>query len=94
MEIPLNRKTIEDDAEEPTKRLRGKVIKFGWLDGVFMRCLLNIWGVMLFLRITWVVGEAGIGGIYYMISRSLGPEFGGSIGLLNGSTLSSNWVSN
>jgi len=26
------------------------VIKFGWFDGVYMRCLLNIWGVMLFLR--------------------------------------------
>ena len=25
-----------------------------------MRCLLNIWGVMLFLRLTWVVGQAGI----------------------------------
>lgn len=24
-----------------------------------MRCLLNIWGVMLFLRLSWVVGEAG-----------------------------------
>ncbi len=89
------------------------VIKFGWFDGVFMRCLLNIWGVMLFLRLTWVVGQSGLleglaiitlsnvvtlitaismsavstngqikaGGIYYMISRSLGPEFGGAIGL-------------
>ena len=93
---------------------QGKVIKFGWFDGVFMRCLLNIWGVMLFLRLTWVVGQAGLveglaiitlsnvvtlitsismsavctngqikaGGIYYMISRSLGPEFGGAIGLM------------
>ncbi|KAA0202243.1 hypothetical protein HAZT_HAZT008124 [Hyalella azteca] len=25
-----------------------------------MRCMLNIWGVMLFLRISWVVGQAGL----------------------------------
>jgi solute carrier family 12 sodium/potassium/chloride transporter 2 len=25
-----------------------------------MRCLLNIWGTMLFLRLTWVMGQAGI----------------------------------
>ncbi|XP_059080861.1 bumetanide-sensitive sodium-(potassium)-chloride cotransporter-like isoform X2 [Tigriopus californicus] len=93
---------------------KGKVIKFGWIEGVFMRCLLNIWGVMLFLRLTWVIGQCGIlqgllvitlcnvvtlitaismsavstngmikgGGIYYMISRSLGPEFGGAIGIM------------
>ena len=30
------------------------------LEGVFMRCLLNIWGVMLFLRLTWVIGQAGL----------------------------------
>lgn len=92
----------------------GGIVKFGWITGVLIRCLLNIWGVMLFLRLTWVVGEAGIGqgvililsttivttitalsmsaistngeikggGTYYMISRSLGPEFGGSIGLI------------
>eukprot|EP00095_Tigriopus_kingsejongensis_P001377 maker-scaffold1253_size52701-snap-gene-0.12 protein:Tk01377 transcript:maker-scaffold1253_size52701-snap-gene-0.12-mRNA-1 annotation:"af190129_1na+ k+ 2cl- cotransporter" len=92
----------------------GKAIKFGWFDGVYMRCLLNIWGVMLFLRLTWVIGQAGLleglgiitlsnivtvittismsavstngqikaGGIYYMISRSLGPEFGGAIGIM------------
>lgn len=38
----------------------GKVIKFGWFDGVYMRCLLNIWGVMLFLRLSWVMGQAGL----------------------------------
>src|SRR6218665_2458612 len=26
-----------------------------------VRCLLNIFGVMLFLRLPWVVGQAGIG---------------------------------
>ncbi|XP_069505715.1 solute carrier family 12 member 2-like [Ambystoma mexicanum] len=89
-------------------------VKFGWIKGVLVRCLLNIWGVMLFMRLTWIVGQAGIGltfliilmatvvtfitglstsaiatngfvrggGAYYLISRSLGPEFGGSIGLI------------
>merc|ERR1719369_149479 len=104
----------EDNENEETEVKAGKVIKFGWVEGVFMRCLLNIWGVMLFLRLTWVIGQAGIieglllmtianvvttlttlsmsavctngqikgGGVYYMISRSLGPEFGGAIGLM------------
>ncbi|XP_071039917.1 solute carrier family 12 member 2 [Parasteatoda tepidariorum] len=94
--------------------LNSGVVKLGWIQGVLVRCLLNIWGVMLFLRLSWVVGQAGIGlaimiillatvvtvltslsmsaictngevkggGTYYMISRSLGPEFGGAIGLI------------
>ena len=102
-----------DDNEEESDKGSG-AIKFGWFEGVYMRCLLNIWGVMLFLRLTWVIGQAGLieglaiitlsnavttitsismsavstngqikaGGIYYMISRSLGPEFGGAIGLM------------
>ena len=49
-------------AGEDTSEEEGEMnsVKFGWFEGVYMRCLLNIWGVMLFLRLTWVVGHAGI----------------------------------
>lgn len=35
-------------------------IKLGWIEGVLIPCLLSIWGVMLFLRMPWIVGQAGI----------------------------------
>uniref|UniRef100_A0A8C1X9N5 Solute carrier family 12 member 7a n=1 Tax=Cyprinus carpio TaxID=7962 RepID=A0A8C1X9N5_CYPCA len=87
--------------------------QMGTFIGVFLPCMQNILGVILFLRLTWIVGTAGImdalaivfmccsctmltaismsaiatngvvpaGGSYYMISRALGPEFGGAVGL-------------
>ena len=77
-------------------------------------CLLNIFGVIMFLRVGWIIGQSGVlnallimtlsstitllttlsmsaictngtikaGGAYYLISRTLGPAFGGSVGLL------------
>jgi len=100
--------------ESAGKNRKSNPVKLGWIQGVYVPCLLNIWGVMLFLRLTWVVGQAGLiqslalvtlanvvtsitalsmsavstngqikgGGIYFMISRSLGPEFGGAVGLV------------
>lgn len=41
-------------------------MKFGWIQGVFVRCLLNIFGVMLYLRISWVAGQAGIGAVFFL----------------------------
>ncbi|KAM8866447.1 solute carrier family 12 member 2 [Synchiropus picturatus] len=108
------RSAAEEAAALAAKEGKGGTVKFGWVKGVLVRCMLNIWGVMLFIRMSWIVGQAGIGltiaiilmatlvttitglstsaiatngfvrggGAYYLISRSLGPEFGGSIGLI------------
>uniref|UniRef100_A0A1I8P469 Bumetanide-sensitive sodium-(Potassium)-chloride cotransporter n=1 Tax=Stomoxys calcitrans TaxID=35570 RepID=A0A1I8P469_STOCA len=99
---------------EPPPGPSGHAIKLGWIVGVMIPCLLNIWGVMLFLRLSWVVAQSGIlqtliiigissvvcvittlslsaistngevkgGGVYFIISRSLGPEFGASVGVV------------
>ncbi|XP_024144487.1 solute carrier family 12 member 6 isoform X1 [Oryzias melastigma] len=95
------------------KKKPSKSPQMGTFMGVYLPCLQNIFGVILFLRLTWVVGTAGVlqalcivfvcccctmltaismsaiatngvvpaGGSYFMISRSLGPEFGGAVGL-------------
>uniref|UniRef100_A0A4W4HFF7 Solute carrier family 12 member 3 n=1 Tax=Electrophorus electricus TaxID=8005 RepID=A0A4W4HFF7_ELEEL len=99
----------EEPADPPLEPTR-----FGWVQGVMIRCMLNIWGVILYLRLPWITAQAGIGftwiiillsscitgitglstsaiatngkvkggGTYFLISRSLGPELGGSIGLI------------
>ena len=50
----------EEEEEEDVVAKSGKLFKLGWLDGVLMKCMLNIWGVMLYLRLTWVIGQAGM----------------------------------
>uniref|UniRef100_A0A8B9K2Z9 Solute carrier family 12 member 4 n=1 Tax=Astyanax mexicanus TaxID=7994 RepID=A0A8B9K2Z9_ASTMX len=103
----------EAESADASKRKIPKSPNMGTLMGVYLPCLQNIFGVILFLRLTWIVGTAGVvqsflivlmccsctmltaismsaiatngvvpaGGAYFMISRSLGPEFGGAVGL-------------
>ncbi len=98
--------TARNNSQEPSK--------FGAFGGVFTPCTLTILGVIMFLRLGQVVGQAGVyralaiilaanaislltglslsavatntrvkgGGAYYLISRSLGVEFGGAIGFV------------
>jgi len=93
--------------------MANKVKKFGAFSGVFTPSILTILGVIMYLRLGWVTGVAGLwgaiaiiilahvisittglsissiatdkrikaGGIYYMLSRSLGLPMGGSIGI-------------
>ncbi|XP_068932465.1 solute carrier family 12 member 7 isoform X2 [Petaurus breviceps papuanus] len=109
----LSQGVVEHEEDEDSKRKEIKAPRMGTFIGVYLPCLQNILGVILFLRLTWIVGAAGIlesfiivfmcctctmltaismsaiatngvvpaGGSYYMISRSLGPEFGGAVGL-------------
>jgi len=49
------------DIKETNKSNQQDVVKFGWIKGVLIRCVLNIFGVIIFLRVSWVVGQAGVG---------------------------------
>ncbi|CAG0912315.1 unnamed protein product [Notodromas monacha] len=53
-----SRRYFPQDAEVAQESKKG-IVKLGWILGVFLPCLLNIWGVMLFLRLTWVMGQGG-----------------------------------
>ena len=53
--------TNDDDPLEVRTRGVVNAPKVGWIKGVLFSCLLNMWGVMLYLRLSWVVGHAGIG---------------------------------
>ncbi|XP_076131739.1 solute carrier family 12 member 5-like isoform X2 [Alosa pseudoharengus] len=102
-----------ENNEEPRKKPASQAPQLGTVMGVYFPCMQNILGVILFLRMTWLVGIGGVlgtfiivfmccsttmltaismsaiatngvvpaGGSYYMISRSLGPEFGGAVGI-------------
>ena len=91
--------------------MQGK--KFGTFAGVFTPSILTILGVIMYMRLGWVVGNAGLigaimiivlahviavstglsvssiatdkkigaGGVYYILSRSMGIPSGGSIGI-------------
>ncbi len=97
---------------EPDSKANGGTL--GTFAGVFTPSILTILGIILFLRLGFVVGNAGLGraliilalangisvltsfslsaiatnlkvkggGDYYLISRTLGLEFGGAIGIV------------
>ncbi|XP_039276024.1 solute carrier family 12 member 4 [Nilaparvata lugens] len=113
--------TIPSTPADPDAKPSAGGARMGTLVGVYLPCIQNIFGVILFIRLTWVVGTAGAvqgflivltcccvtmltaismsaiatngvvpaGGSYFMISRSLGPECGGAVGMLfyTGTTL-------
>ena len=123
---------IQQGPADPDSKAPEKA-NLGTLMGVYLPCIQNIFGVILFIRMTWIVGTAGAiegffvvflgcavvsklricregivltdhdfqtmltaismaaiatngvvpgGGSYFMISRALGPEFGGAVGIL------------
>lgn len=53
-------KNVIPDAEEGEPAVAQPSARMGTLMGVFLPCIQNIFGVILFLRLTWLVGTAGI----------------------------------
>lgn len=51
--------TIPVAEDDPDGKPPQKSARMGTLIGVFLPCIQNIFGVILFIRLTWVVGTAG-----------------------------------
>ncbi|XP_032355228.1 LOW QUALITY PROTEIN: solute carrier family 12 member 3-like [Etheostoma spectabile] len=51
--------SMPDSGTEELKAPQAPV-RFGWIFGVLIRTMLNIWGVILFLRLTLITSQAGI----------------------------------
>lgn len=49
----------------PKKETNQHEKKFGWIEGVLVRCMASIFGVILYLRISWVAGQAGLRNIFF-----------------------------
>src|SRR6185437_3019107 len=54
-----NYSTAIPAAEDPDAKPH-KSAEFGTFLGVYLPCVQNIFGVILFIRLTWVVGTAGV----------------------------------
>ncbi|XP_065838595.1 solute carrier family 12 member 8-like [Oscarella lobularis] len=60
-------------------------IRFGTWDGVFTSCILNIFGVVIFLRSGWMVGQCrpwSLRSLDFSHSHVLGGRLGGVLGTL------------
>uniref|UniRef100_A0A914P7T8 Amino acid permease/ SLC12A domain-containing protein n=1 Tax=Panagrolaimus davidi TaxID=227884 RepID=A0A914P7T8_9BILA len=66
LKAPKNRGTkihpseVENGTDKRVEKNKTETKKFGWIEGVFIRCCANIFGVMLYVRMAWVAGQAGI----------------------------------
>lgn len=117
MRLPTLKRRAPTEAPAPTSAADPLAAQtgagFGTFGGVYTPSILTILGVIMYLRLGWVVGNVGLlgtlaivtlatsitfltglsisaiatdrrvraGGAYYMISRSLGIETGGAVGI-------------
>ncbi|CAJ0955253.1 unnamed protein product [Ranitomeya imitator] len=61
----------ETDEKNKKKKTNSEPVRFGWIKGVMIRCMLNIWGVILYLRLPWITAQAGIGLTWLIILMSV-----------------------
>ncbi|VDO24524.1 unnamed protein product [Brugia timori] len=93
MDSLFSNEQLQSNNNEPWNFLITRPLLFGTWDGVFTTVLVNIFGVIVFLRMGWIVvifSAIGIcqrcqiqsGGIYFLVSHILGGQIGGAVGLM------------
>eukprot|EP00063_Salmo_salar_P048815 XP_014023650.1 PREDICTED: solute carrier family 12 member 5-like isoform X2 [Salmo salar] len=69
--LPQGSKEHEEEAdneeEDKKKKKPVKAPQLGTLMGVYLPCIQNIFGVILFLRMTWMVGIGGVIGSFIIV---------------------------
>ena len=55
-----NHRNVKNEENNRKQSLPSTASKFGPWDGVMAGCLLNIFGVIMFLRVGWIVGQCGV----------------------------------
>uniref|UniRef100_A0A671QTB5 Solute carrier family 12 member 3-like n=1 Tax=Sinocyclocheilus anshuiensis TaxID=1608454 RepID=A0A671QTB5_9TELE len=68
--LDVLRKPVSKTPEEDG-RPKVKLVRFGWVLGVMIRAMLNIWGVIMYLRLPWITSQAGLILTYVIIFMSI-----------------------
>ncbi|CEF61443.1 K-Cl co-transporter family and Amino acid permease/ SLC12A domain-containing protein [Strongyloides ratti] len=79
--LPASQKEDDIESTGAVKHSATVGAKMGTIIGVYLPCLQNIFGVLFFIRLSWIVGNAGIFGAFFVVFICCSVTFLTSISL-------------